>query len=91
MGVLAERIDETHILRRLVEPPEHLVCWLPGSGQNLAVILFGELLFGADTESDGFELAGPRLAPRPAQRSAERRDDLRRPDVPALRSRRLIA
>jgi hypothetical protein len=32
-----------------------LVCWLPGSGQNLAVVLFGELLFGADTESDGFE------------------------------------
>ena len=55
MGVYADRIDETHILRRLVEPPEHLVCWLPGSGQNMAVILFGELLFGADTEADGFE------------------------------------
>ena len=55
MGVFAERIDETHILRSLVEPPEHRICWLPGSGQNLAVILFGELLLGADTESEGLE------------------------------------
>ncbi len=54
MGVFAERIDKAHILRSLVEPPEHLVCWLPGSGQNLAVVLFGELLFCVDTKSDGF-------------------------------------
>jgi hypothetical protein len=58
IGTLAERIDGTHVLRRLVEPPEHLICFLPGEPVRLAVVLFGQLLFGTEAIAAGY--------PRPA-------------------------
>ncbi len=58
IGTFAERIDETHVLRRLCEPPEHLICFLPGEPVRLAIVLFGQLHFGAQADAASF--------PRPA-------------------------
>jgi hypothetical protein len=60
IGIFARRIDQTHVLRRLVEPPEHLVCFIPGDPVSLAIVLFGELHFGAPVDRSGH--APPTLA-----------------------------
>jgi hypothetical protein len=60
IGTFAERIDETHVLRRLVEPPEHLVCFIPSDSPSLGIVLFGELLFGVGADHSGH--SAPALA-----------------------------
>jgi hypothetical protein len=73
IGTFGERIDETHVLRRLVEPPEHLICFLPGEPVRMAIVLFGQLLFGTEVGPGGYSRPtyAWRLDPRRPSASVE--------------------
>jgi hypothetical protein len=78
LGLLPALIDETHVYRKLVEPPEHLVCFAPTYPASplpamLAVVLFGTLFFQIPVPYPDHPspTIGWRLDPRSAADSVE--------------------